>query len=355
MKIIFTPLNRSENAYIDIMKSAYEIAGECEIVHLRGIKNLFCAKFIVLNWYENITPSKLLTKKIFWFSLRFLTIVILRLNRVKIIWTLHNKEPHGGRFAGLSKLMMKILANKSDFIIIHSQSSRQVVEYLTKNNNLSPKTVYVPLPNYCGHYGEMPKNLQLGDERLQILFLGGIREYKNVDILIEVAKKLNFKNLHLKIIGKCSKNYFEELENLTKDTANIFIKNEFVPDNLIPEYISRCHVLAAPYDTKTMLNSGTAILAFSYKRTIVSPAIGTLEDIKDKSLFFDYSYSSREEHIEKLSQVISKIYYEYEGKYNDLLKIGERCFSLVKKNNGIEEIVQILKEKVFEKIEEEKK
>jgi len=348
-KVIFTPLDGSKNAYIDIMKSAYETAGNCEIVSMRDIKNLFHAKFIVLNWYENITPSKSFVKKIFWFILRLLTIAVLRFNKVKIIWTLHNREPHDGRFIILSKFIMKILANKSDFIIVHSQSSRQVVENLIKNKSVIGKTIYVPHPNYCGYYGEMPRNLQTDGEKLQMLFLGGIQKYKNVDILIEVVKKLNFKNLCLKIIGKCDKNYFEKLENLTKNAANIFVKNEFVPDDLIPEYVSRCHILIAPYETKTMLNSGTAILAFSHNRTIISPTTGTLEDINDKSLFFDYSYSSREEHGEKLSRIISKIYYDYEGKYNDLLEIGEKCFDFIYKNNDVEKIIQILKEEIFEK------
>jgi len=353
-KVIFTPLDGSKNAYINIMKSAYEAAGNCEIVSMRDTKNLFRAKFIVLNWYENITLSKSSVKKVFWFMLRFIMIAVLRFNKIKIVWTLHNREPHSGYFIALSKFMMKNLADKSDFIVIHSQSSREVVENLTKNKNVQEKTVYIPHPNYCGYYGEMSDNLQTDSEKLQMLFLGGIQKYKNVDVLIEVVKKLNFKNLCLKIVGKCDRNYFEELENLTKNAANIFVKNEFVPDDLIPEYISRCHILIAPYDTKTMLNSGTAILAFSHKRTIISPTTGTLEDINDKSLFFDYSYYSREEHCEKLSRIISKIYYEYEGKYNDLLKIGERCFDFVEKNNSAEKVIQILKEDVFEKNKKEK-
>jgi hypothetical protein len=104
-----------------------------------------------------------------------------------------------------------------------------------------------------------------------------------------------------------------------------------------------------PYDIKTMLNSSMAILAFSYKRTIISPSLGTLKDIGDKTLFFDYSYSFEREHSEKLSQIITKIYYEYEGRYNDLLKIGEKCFNFVKENNNPEKIAQILKENIFEK------
>jgi glycosyltransferase involved in cell wall biosynthesis len=353
-KVIFTPVDGSKNAYIEIMKSIYQTAANCQIVSLRNIKNLFYAKYIVLNWYENIADSKFFTKKILWFLLRLLTIAVLRINKVKIIWTLHNREPHSGHFVRLSKIMMKILANKSDFIIIHSQNSRQVAENLMKGKIFQEKIVYVPLPNYCGYYGEMPQSPQIDSEKLQILFLGSIQNYKNVEILIEIVKKLNFKNMCLKIVGKCEKNYFERLQNLTKNASNIFLKNEFIPDNLIPEYISRCHILIAPYDTKTMLNSSTAILAFSHKRTIISTTIPTLEDINDKSLFFGYPYSSRQEHYEKLSQIISKIYYEYEGKYNDLLKIGEKCFNFVEKNNSAEKIMQILKEKIFEKVQEVK-
>lgn len=322
-KVIFTPFYNGHNGYIDIMKFAYKTAGT-QVLPFRSVKNLFSADYAVLNWYESISPSKVPFKKIFWFLIRYFTIIFLKIRNVKIIWTLHNKEPHNRHFAELSIIMMKFLAKNSDFIVIHSSASIKTLEKLVKNKFFEYKTILIPHPNYGNYYGNPIERDILNNEKLQLLFLGGNAKHKNLEILIEAVKELNLPNLDLKIA------------------------DEYIPNDLIARYISNCHALIIPYDTKTMLNSGTVMLAFSYKRTVISPSIGTLEDIGDKTLFFDYSYSCNKEHREKLSETIMKIYYEYEGKYDNLLNIGKKCFDYVEKNNGIEKIALALKMKIFE-------
>jgi hypothetical protein len=94
------------------------------------------------------------------------------------------------------------------------------------------------------------------------------------------------------------------------------------------------------------LNSGATILAFSYGRTVLSSETGTLADIKDKELFFTYSYREQDEHKERLKEQIIAIHSKYRGNYNELLKLGEKCKEYMKENNSLAQTAKQLT-KVF--------
>ena len=102
-----------------------------------------------------------------------------------------------------------------------------------------------------------------------------------------------------------------------------------------------------PYNLDFSLNSGATILAFSYGRTVLSPATGTLSDIEDKSLFFSYTYNNQEQHKEELKKQIAAIREKYKGNYNELLKLGEKCKEYMAEHNSPAQVAKQL-EQVFD-------
>ncbi|MGX7835548.1 glycosyltransferase, partial [Campylobacter fetus subsp. venerealis] len=126
----------------------------------------------------------------------------------------------------------------------------------------------------------IPDKVDKSDTRLKLLFLGAIKPYKNIELLIDLAKKFPL-DIQLTVAGNpSSDSYRSELEALALDTQNIKLDLTFIPDEELPGYIHESDLLILPYSLASSLNSGTVILAFSYGRTVICPRIGTIDDLK---------------------------------------------------------------------------
>ena len=308
-----------ENKYVDLMRAALRMIN---IEPLSG-KKRGEADFIWHHWIE---------------KLHFLIVIkLLAATKKKIIWNVHNKLPHDTKNVQKAKKFMKSLAEVAYKIVIHCTESTEIIREVCDNNPaILDKVVLVPHPNYIGVYGAEKTENSLHNDKLSLCFFGKIKEYKNIELLIDTVKELNFDDVELKIIGRCwNTQYFH---NLIGNNPHIKTDFRFIDDTEIPEISANCHLFVFPYNTASSLNSGATILAFSYGRSVLSSLTGTLADIENKSLFFSYSYNNQEEHKEALKQQIISIREKYKGNYNELLMLGEKCREYVSKNNSPEKV-----------------
>jgi len=315
------------------MKTAYENSGfsVCKF----NLKNLIECEFIALNFYENsIYTSKLLA--------RALVLILLKLFGKKIIWTMHDKQQVVKKNRKNSMRFVKLQIALCDKIIIHSKISIDEIKAINSSEKILEKIIHIPHPNYIGVYGDI-KHTNLPSDKLKLLHIGLIRPYKNVDLLIEAVSELNLPNLELFISGACDKNLQKCLLEKINGNAKITTDFRFIPDDEIAELISKHHLLALPYDSICSLNSGSAILAFSYAKSVICTLNGTLSDIEDKGLFWAYEYKN-DEHKDVLKKQIKEVYDRFSGDFNELNAVGKKCFEYVAKHNSSQKISSVLKE-----------
>ena len=296
------------------------------------------ADFVWLHWFE-----KNAEKKNFKNSVNFLE--KCKQKGIKIIWNVHNKIPHETKDLQRVKSFMKLLAEISDKIVIHSTPTTQIIaEFCENNETVLKKIAYVPHPNYIEVYGAQKPDRNLDGNKLKLCFFGAVKKYKNVELLISAVSELGFDDVELNIYGRCRpREYAQSLRVLAGENRNIKMHFKFVDDNDVPEILAACHLLVLPYNLDSSLNSGATICAFSYGRTVLSSLTGTLEDVEDKSLFFAYSYKNQDEHKEELKKHISAIREKYKGNYNELLNLGEKCKEYAEKNYSLEQVSKQLK------------
>lgn len=330
-KIAFVPFDGETNKYIDLMKRAYTQLGMTLVPYTKGEK----IDYIMLNWYENAGPKESL--------LRVFKLISFLLKGIKIVWTLHNKLPHETKYPFVCKVLMKLLSIVSYKIIVHSKDSLKLFRFFL----IKQKVIYVPHPNYINEYGVCKMSDILDDDTLRILFFGLIRDYKNVDLLVETINELKDKKIILTISGLVNDEYRAYLEKKIDGNSSIVTSFSFVRDNEVADIISNNHLLVFPYELKSSLNSGAVILSFSYRRTVLSSINGTLNDMSDKTLFFSYNYKSREEHKSVLKENLTEIYNKYSGNFNKLLDLGDRCFNVVNSNNSLGKTSEALS-KIFQ-------
>jgi glycosyltransferase involved in cell wall biosynthesis len=339
MKVAFSPFENKGNKYVDIMVSIINNIKEVKIVpfnfkdYLLFSKKIWGVDIIWLNWYESTTAA---IKKI----LRIIVLFLFRFSGKKIIYVLHNKKPHDTHKSIFTNLLYGSIYYFSNIIIIHSEMSRQVVP-----EKYAHKIRYIPHPNYINEYGEI-KCDDNADTKLRLLFLGQIRPYKNIELLINVVSGFGDNELELTIVGKpVSQEYMQKLQTLTRKN-NIKLIFKFIEDNELTSYLENCDLLVLPYDITSSLNSGTVILAFSYAKTVICPNIGTLSDMENKK-FLSYTYINQEEHNRKLTMLIQKSIDLKMKNKNIFNEWGKVMYNEVAKNNSKEKIRELIEEQII--------
>jgi glycosyltransferase involved in cell wall biosynthesis len=335
MKISFSPFESKDNKYVDIMLNIIQSIEGIEVYPFVWKKfflfsnNIWSADIVWLNWYETNTGT---LKGILKITVLFL---LKKLNRKKIIYTLHNKKPHDLRKTCFLKLFQNSIYYFSDIIVIHSKLSEQEISVKYRQ-----KIQYIPHPNYIEEYGSIIANEQT-NTKLNLLFWGQIRPYKNIELLINAVSQFSCEEVELTIAGSSnSQEYQRKIMNLIKH-KNIKSVFKFIDNDEINVFISPYDLLILPYDTGSSLNSGMVILSFSYSKTVICPNIGTISDMENKK-FLSYTYSNKKEHIEKLVKQIQKAIDLKRSNINIFNEWGKIMFEEVKVNNSKEKVRKLI-------------
>lgn len=306
---------------------------------LISLKNMKKCKIYNLNWFENI-EQKTKNKQLLEYITKSALLIWLKLNRKKIIYTLHNRVPHNSSGNKFSLLLMRKLVKYSDRIVIMCKESFEVLENLElkeKDNNKIYKIIH---PSYFRNYDlSIKENLRnkfkIKDEDLVFMFIGSISPYKNIELLIDVFKENFNAGVKLLIVGKpCSSKYKEQLINQIGSVNNIVTVFEYIPDEMIVRYYNTCDVVVLPYSKKSSLNSGAIHLSFTLGKTVTCPNIGSIKELTDTSFVYKYDYNSQDEHKMNLSKILIKIYNEYSLDHTVINKKGQIAQNYLKINHS---------------------
>lgn len=336
-KVFIYPANNNENQYINIQERAIRATG-IDVTY--SLKDFFSTDFFLLNWFETLGGNERLD-----YIKKCIKIFLFLLFRKKVLWVVHNKQPHAkysnDPSISLSIRLMKKLLRCSSRIIILCDETRTVLQDLCANSSVYENKIFkIPHPNYIDVY---PSSNSLQRENgLNFLYIGQVNQYKNVDLLIDVFNELQDENVSLTIAGNCKdKNYTEQLQSSVTN-KNINCDFRFIPDNELIDYIDSSDILILPYSLESSLNSGTIFLAFSNKKTVVSPLIGTLKEYgENNSFFYSYEYKSPSEHRKQLLSTISKVIRDYTQDKQIIHQKGLMAYNIVSIENSTERITEL--------------
>lgn len=352
MKTSYHILNSKTNKYISVIVDCIEKNNiEVDSFNLKKEEVQGEATIYNLNWYESVFPKNIIKGYINFYKKKYI-LKLLKKNNKKIVWTVHNKEAHDERYKSLSKKLIKELSKQSDEIIVHC---KETINFLKENyNEIDEKKInYIPHPNYIGVYKEenidFRKKLNIKEDEFVFLFIGQIRAYKNVELIIDLAKEITNKKVKFVVAGNPNSNiYKEELLKRIGNEKNIIPIFRFIKDEELTSLIKASDMMLLPYDIKSSLNSGSIILSFSNGRTVIAPNIGTLKDIENKSLFKAYEYNDEKEHYEKMKENVLEVINKWENNEMNLKKIESDLINLMK-NEYSHELVSSLYNRIYKK------
>ena len=342
--IIFNPPENKGNKYVEIMVrplrehgyQVYPLDGFLsDWGHFRSIR------LVHLNWFENVDDSSFF-RAFRSFIRKMFVLTIIHWSKKKLVWTMHNRTSHEKKTGFFSRTITRFLIKWADRIIIHNHLSAEILS--EKNPKAATKSFYLPHPEFIGVYGPPLQQKEASPTAiLSLLFVGAVKPYKNIELLAQAVRPFGDR-VSLTIAGQPDPSaYGEVISEIASSADNIKLMLDFIPDDELPRIIGASDLLILPYDLKSSLNSGTALLAFSYKKTVICPEIGTIMDMGDaKQYVFHYRYSSEEEHLQSLIDQISSALELKEGDPSLLPAWGRNMFEYIQKAHGKSEVTRKL-------------
>jgi beta-1,4-mannosyltransferase len=335
MKIVFNPTKDYNNEYAEMLVSYFR----SREITVYSMKQLFSrlsyftgVKLIHVNWFENMSSKSNGSLKLELY-LRIGLLIFLRKMNFRIVWTMHNALPHDASGAYVKRRMMYYLSKYANAVVIHSHATLDVLA--TLNPKAVKKAQYIPHPNYAGIYGPIQAQSKTS-EKLRLLFMGSVKPYKNIELLIEAVEGFE-EEVTLLVAGRpYSDAYKASLLELVKSYPHIQLKLEFIENAEIPGLIAESDLLIFPYDIRSSLNSGSVILAFSYARSVICPRIGTILDLREPEDVFQYGYTTRDEHLAELKIQISKAIAAKKQDPSSLAALGQKLYQEMLSLNSIE-------------------
>ena len=309
MKVIFAPDYRNENSYqtnlsYSLSKCGANIyfstagTGGGLFALLKSARKYWKIDILHIHWTHPFVTDNNKIIAIIKSTSFICELILLKLLGVKIVWTVHNIAGHDSKFKYLESSFNRFLARASKKLIAHCPSSKKEIEKLYKN----VPVVVIPHGNYIGQYKNTMTNsqarnkLNIGEEYIIFLYFGQIRSYKGLPELIDTFKKLECQKIKMLIVGKPveDKIVVDMLDNCKDDDR---IKNilEFIPDNDIQIYMNAADVVVLPYEN--ILTSGTVMLAMSFGKPIIAPAIRCIADTLDEKGNFLYSTKDKDDNL----------------------------------------------------------
>lgn len=331
MKIVFFPLEQeNSNSYISRI---------CQSIHLIDpfIKILpFSRKFISpkfkvdiywFNWFENLGKDGKISviKNLI---IKVVYIYIIKFYKKKVIITLHNKRTHESKYRKISLWFLRFLLSKSDAIVILCEESYSVIKEITQKD-YSKKIFKILHPTYVC---TSRKYIFPPDKSFTILFIGMIRPYKNIELLIDIAEK--HPELNFIIAGKPIDNlYQKKLEVRTNKLSNIKTIFKFLSDSEFDTLMESATLIVLPYHLESTLNSGVAMYAFSKGLNVIIPNIGTISELTNHDLVFSYSCDIEDHDGQIIEKKIMEAYNLYKSDYSQFVnraltirnEVLERC------------------------------
>lgn len=340
-QVIFSPFGSNSNPYVSrMMQAMFLIDPTIKISALslrHNIGNIFRANVFWLNWFEDLGS---VSKRMAFFILCRKTVYLLLMRCVgaKIIVVIHNKKPHEMSHPILEPWFMRFLIRYSNNVVVLCHESISYINELMKKD-YAKKIKVVLHPTYqCN-----PKQYSLiPPAKFTVLFFGNLRPYKNIELLLEIARK--HPQFNFLISGKpINADYKEALLRKKGNMPNVRMEFKFNTDEEIERMMDDASLLVLPYHLETTLNSGVAMYAFSKGLNVVMPEIGTVLELENREKVFAYSYQTEEQHKSELEKALNDAYTLHQNNYSEFVKRAEVVRSEVLSRCSLEAVSKQIK------------
>ena len=310
-KILMMPDYRASNPYQALL--AQELRSpSLEVTFYQGYRRIFplsraiadnSADILHLHWLTPYLKGKTWLTSLIYSLKLLIDLWLLRLQGIKIVWTIHNHLAHNCQFPRLELWLRKNILHLADEAIVHNHSSFNSLAPLLslKNPQKNSKLNIIPHGNYRQIYQpaiskiEARQQLNLHTTGNLYLNLGKIRPYKGIEQLLQIwqQNKTFLADATLLIAGEpIDAEYGAKISALTAKSTRAILQTDFIPTARMHLYFSAADVVVLPFNS--ILTSGSLMLAMSYNKPIIAPRIGGIPETLESADSLLYEPSDRD-------------------------------------------------------------
>ncbi len=273
--------------YKEIEKSGYPVF-EFDFNWRNVLKHSFSNKYKIfhIHWPSNILSYSTYQQASRRLILFHLFLIIIKIFRKKIIWTVHNLQAHESDHPRLQMKLDQILYQYVDgFISLNKKGLEQIQTKTSKKG--TQKFKYIPHPHYQNYYdNNISKErareiLGIPKDKFVFLFIGQIRRYKNITGLIDAFNQLKNDKKFLLIAGNVHHEIKNEISQKVTAAKHILFHESFVKDADLQLYLNCSDLVVTPYSN--IFNSGSVFLNMSFYKPTLAPEIGIFPELREQA------------------------------------------------------------------------
>jgi beta-1,4-mannosyltransferase len=207
----------------------------------------------------------------------------LRRRGTRILWTVHNPHSHALSHPSIEAWFWRTFTSMLDGFVSLSDSCTKWVS--TGAPRLSQAESAV-IPH--GHYREAypapvapasaRQALGLTPDQTVVLFFGGVSRYKNVPHLIATFREADLPDTILLIAGRADAGQSRQVALATQGDKRIKLDLRRIPRDEVQLLFSSADLVVLPFSC--IMHSGSAILALSFNKPVLVPALGSLPELQ---------------------------------------------------------------------------
>lgn len=229
-----------------------------------------------------------------------LEIAIVRAFGTRVVWTVHNATAHEARTPRVDLAVRLGVARLCSGFIVHCDRGVEVVrETYRLPDHLAGRIRTIPHGHYLDSYPNETsrttarRSLGIEPGADVLLYFGLIRPYKQVPGLIEAFRSADLGgDARLLVVGNpWNRSIRDRVVAASDDDPRIRTVLEYVPTAEIQVYMAAADAVVLPF--RSVLTSGSALLAMSFSRAVIVPDEGCPADVVSPGGGITYDPSSR--------------------------------------------------------------
>ena len=265
----------------ELKKRRVRVIGNPPLSILRILVNRDGLDVVHVHW-----PHGLYYENYWRFPYVLLVLLLYRLRKNNIVWTVHELDFYETRRPVFDRVMKWFLTKVCRGLIVHSRSSGIEFERRYRFHRDFHLAYH---PSYYGHYANgisrtvARSRLGIGQERTVFLYFGYIKPYKGVEGLIEDFRAIRDDNSVLLVVGKpLDESVKRSTKKLAEGDGRIRAILEYVPDEDIQLYFNAADIVVFPF--RRTHTSGSIMLALSFGKPVIAPALSSIPEYVDERM-----------------------------------------------------------------------
>jgi len=240
-----------------------------------------------LHWPEYCVNERGLLASLFWSCALFGAMCWARVRGGSVVWTVHNLGSHVQQHPTIERYFWRIFTALLNGYISLTDTGGERASQCYPSLRTIPGFV-IPHGSLRDAYPgvdisreQARASLGIAPSARVLTFFGCVDPYKGVTELAEKFSALADDRAVLVAAGRCSLPPQERkrLEEIAARDRRILLHLEYIPHAEVTSYIRAADLIVLPY--RTILNSGSAILALSLDRPVLVPEKGSMRELEE--------------------------------------------------------------------------